>query len=77
MLAICVRTVCVYLLVYMRTMCMSAPVCGEYVPTDRFGRRQGLQEFAELCDTLALEDVRAALPFWPRLYRKLATDVDR
>ena len=39
--------------------------------------RQAVQEFAELCDTLELDDVKAVMPFWPRLYRKLATDVDK
>ncbi|XP_043189753.1 E3 ubiquitin-protein ligase listerin-like [Amphibalanus amphitrite] len=43
---------------------------------DAITKAKAVQEFAELSDTLELDDVRAAVPFWPRLYRKLATDVD-
>ncbi|XP_014677564.1 PREDICTED: E3 ubiquitin-protein ligase listerin-like [Priapulus caudatus] len=33
---------------------------------------KALQEFAELCREKSEEDVKGALPFWPRIYNKLA-----
>ncbi|XP_037079604.1 E3 ubiquitin-protein ligase listerin-like [Pollicipes pollicipes] len=43
---------------------------------DATTKSKATQEFTELCDSHSLDDVKLALPFWPRLYRKLATDVD-
>ena len=33
---------------------------------------QAVQEFSDLCKNLPTEAVESALPFWPRLYNKLA-----
>ena len=37
---------------------------------------QALQEFSELCKNSTLSTVEAVLPFWPRLYCILCTDMD-
>lgn len=33
---------------------------------------QAVQEFTELCKNSAVDAVESALPFWPRLFNKLA-----
>ncbi|PFX16827.1 E3 ubiquitin-protein ligase listerin, partial [Stylophora pistillata] len=38
--------------------------------------QKAVQEFTELCKNLTVEAVESALPFWPRLFNKLALDVD-
>lgn len=38
---------------------------------------KALQEFISLCEQLPLESVKTVLPFWPRIYAKLALDDDR
>lgn len=37
---------------------------------------QALQEFVDLCQTSDLSTVKAVLPFWPKLYSTVATDID-
>lgn len=37
---------------------------------------KALQEFAELLSKTESADIKAILPFWPRLYNNLATDVE-
>ena len=40
---------------------------------------QAVQEFTDLVeeDTCSEEDVKALLPFWPRIFSKLSTDNDK
>ncbi|XP_021346788.1 E3 ubiquitin-protein ligase listerin-like, partial [Mizuhopecten yessoensis] len=37
---------------------------------------KALQEFSSLCQEKDLEDLKAVLPFWPRMYNRAALDVD-
>lgn len=37
---------------------------------------KGLQEFGDLCKEKTEEDLKGVLPFWPRIYNKVALDVD-
>lgn len=37
---------------------------------------KALQEFAELLSRTEVADIKAILPFWPRLYNNLSTDVE-
>ncbi|XP_022804416.1 E3 ubiquitin-protein ligase listerin-like [Stylophora pistillata] len=43
---------------------------------DSVTKLKAVQEFTELCKNLTVEAVESALPFWPRLFNKLALDVD-
>ncbi|KAK4881955.1 hypothetical protein RN001_005274 [Aquatica leii] len=43
---------------------------------DSTTKLKALQEYTELIKTADVEAVKAVLPFWPRLYCALATDVD-
>ena len=38
---------------------------------------QAVQEFVELCPALSESEARALLPFWPRIYSRVALDQDR
>lgn len=38
---------------------------------------KALQEFAELCEENSLETLKTILPFWPRIFSRLAVDGDR
>lgn len=43
---------------------------------DPITKVKALQEFGELCTTADVDTVVAILPFWPRLYAQLSTDVE-
>lgn len=38
---------------------------------------KALQEFLELCDQASLDTLKAVLPFWPRIFSRIAIDEDR
>lgn len=37
---------------------------------------KALQDFCGLCEDKDIEDLKAVLPFWPRIYNKVALDID-
>ncbi|XP_076078517.1 E3 ubiquitin-protein ligase listerin-like isoform X2 [Mytilus galloprovincialis] len=40
------------------------------------GNVRALQEFSVLCEEKDIEHLKAVLPFWPRIYNKVALDID-
>ncbi|KAK2159779.1 hypothetical protein LSH36_146g00024 [Paralvinella palmiformis] len=44
---------------------------------DATTKLKALQEFSSLCQEKDIEDIKSVLPFWPRVYNKVAIDHDR
>ena len=48
-----------------------------YHSKDAVTKQKAVAEFCALCESASAEAVLSVLPFWPRIYAKIAVDNDR